>query len=260
MLLRTLLCLGLSLSFHSMPIAKQRENPDEFTLHRAKLVAQSDRIEVYRDGVDVDHDFIGSVEQLYLAIEAKLNRKFDEVTFGRKIKIVVSDSVKVSHVWRGYQHMTDPKAVVFLNARAYKGFQTKSNATLAHELTHLFTWKYNSHSLREGIADYIARAVMPNTAVGPNEANARPAPVDWALKYLGSNYPPPSELLTDAEFRRNYYYLSYVLVNALIERSSMPDFLKFYDSIYSEALFESTFKIKRADLICQLNLNTNCKQ
>ena len=79
--------------------------------------------------------------------------------------------------------MSDPQAVIFLNARAYSGFKSKANATLAHEMTHLFTWRYSSHSLREGIADYVARAVMPNTAVGPNEANAVPTSVDWASKY-----------------------------------------------------------------------------
>ena len=126
-------------------------------------------------------------------------------------------------------------------------------------MTHLFTWRYSSHSLREGIADYVARAVMPNTAVGPNEANAVPTSVDWASKYLGSNHPAPPELTTDPEFRKDYYFLSYVLVKALIERTSMADFLRFYDSTYTDAMFESTFKIKRLNLICKLKLGTDCK-
>jgi hypothetical protein len=154
--------------------------------------------------------------------------------------------------------MSDPQAVIFLNVRAYNGFKSKTNATLVHEMTHLFTWRYNSHSLREGIADYVARAVMPNAAVGPNDANSVSTPVDWAFKYLGSNMPAPFELTTDAKFRKNYYFLSYVFVKALIDRTSMADFFSFYDNIYSDFLFESTFKIKRLDLICELKLDTGC--
>ncbi|HYW57447.1 MAG TPA: hypothetical protein VE934_10825 [Polaromonas sp.] len=156
--------------------------------------------------------------------------------------------------------MNDPRAVIFLNSRAYEGFKSGANATLVHEMTHLFTWKFNSHSLREGVADYVARAVMPNASVGPNAANALPTPVDWAFRYLGSSQPAPSELMTDVEFRKSYYFLSYVFVKALIDRTSMADFLRFYDSAYSDTLFESTFKVKRLDLICELRLGTQCKE
>jgi hypothetical protein len=251
----------IAVLFSALPTyAQRRDNPDATILNRAKLVSQTDRIEVYRDDGDVDEGGASAVDYLYMAIENKLGKKFDTDTLGKKVKVIVSNHVRVSHVWRGYQHMSDPQAVIFLNLRAYNGFKSKTNATLVHEMTHLFTWRYNSHSLREGIADYVARAVMPNTAVGPNDANAVSTPVDWAFKYLGSNMPAPLELTTDAEFRKNYYFSSYIFVKALIERTSMTDFLKFYESSYSDALFESTFKIKRLDLICELNLATNCKQ
>ena len=251
---------GLVILFAAIAsIAQRRDNPDSIVLNRAQLVSQTDRIEVYRDEINVDEGLAAEIDRLYLAIEAQLGRKFDVATFGKKIKVVVSNNVRVSHVWRGYQHMSDPQAVVFLNTRAYNGFKSKSNATLVHEMTHLFTWRYNSHSLREGIADYVARAVMPNTAVGPNESNAVPVRVNWASKYLGSNQPAPSELTTDPEFRKNYYFSSYVFVKALIERTSMADFLRFYDGPYSDTLFESTFKVKRLDLICELKLETDCK-
>jgi hypothetical protein len=251
---------GLVILFAAIAsIAQHRDNPDAIVLYRAQLVSQTDRIEVYRDGIDIDEGLAAEIDRIYLAIEEQLGRKFDVATLGKKIKVVVSNNVRVSHVWRGYQHMNDPQAVIFLNARGYNGFKSRSNATLVHEMTHLFTWKYNSHSLREGIADYVARAVMPNTAIGPNEANAQSTRVDWAFKYLGSNHPAPPELMTDTEFRKNYYVLSYVLVKALIERTSMAEFLRFYDGTYSDALFESTFKVKRLDLICELKLGTNCK-
>lgn len=240
-------------------LAQPLDNADEKVLSRAKLVNQNDKLEIYRDDAEVDDAFIADIGQLYTAIEAQLGRKFDEASLGKKIRIVVSDRVRVSHVWRGYQHMHDPKPIIFLNIRAYQGFQSKSNATLIHEMTHLFTWKYNSHSLREGLADYVARSIMSNTAVGPNEVNAIPKKVDWALKYLASDHPVPMQLLTNAEFRKDYYLLSYVVVKALIERTSMSEFLKFYDSPYSDALFQASFGIKRTDLICYLGLDTSCQ-
>ncbi len=257
-MLRTFIALTLLLSTIASH-AQRRENPDATVLNRAKLVSQTDRVEVYRDDADVEEGLAVTIDQLYVAIEDKLGRKFDTATLGKKIKVVVSNHVRVSHVWRGYQHMNDPQAVIFLNARAYNGFKSKTNATLVHEMTHLFTWRYNSHSLREGIADYVARAVMPDTAVGPNEANTVPTRVDWASKYFGSNLPAPPELTTDPEFRKNYYFSSYVLVKALIERTSMADFMRFYDSTYTDAIFESTFKIKRLNLICELKLGADCK-
>ena len=258
MLQRTIIATVLSL-FVVASHAQRRENLDAIVLNKSKLVSQSDRVDVYRDEVEIEEGFAEEIDQLYAAIETKLGRKFDAATLGKKIKVVVSNNVRVSHVWRGYQHMNDPQAVIFLNARAYNGFKSKANATLVHEMTHLFTWRYNSHSLREGIADYVARAVMPNTAVGPNDANAVSSPVDWAFKDLGTNQPPPPELATDTEFRKNYYFLSYVFVKSLIERSSMADFLKFYDSVPTDDLFESTFKVKRLELICELKLSTECK-
>jgi hypothetical protein len=257
-MLRTFIALTLLLSAIASH-AQRRDNPDATVLNRAKLVSQTDRVEVYRDDIDVEDGLAVAIDQLYVTIEDKLGRKFDTATLGKKIKVVVSNHVRVSHVWRGYQHMNDPLPVIFLNARAYNGFKSKANATLVHEMTHLFTWRYNSHSLREGVADYVARAVMPNTAVGPNDANAVSSPVGWAFKYLGSNHPAPSELTTDPEFRKNYYFSSYVLVKALIERTSMADFLRFYDGPYSDTLFESAFKVKRLDLICELKLGTDCK-
>jgi hypothetical protein len=154
--------------------------------------------------------------------------------------------------------MADPRAVIFLNPRAYHGARSGSNATLAHELTHLFTWRYSSHSLREGLADFVARAVMPGASVGPNGPNVEPARVAWALTYLGSDQPAPSEVTTDLEFRRLYYLSSYLLVKALVERTSMRAFLEFYEGAYSDAAFESTFGIGRRRLICELGLSLEC--
>jgi hypothetical protein len=249
---------SILLSFVFSALAQRSQTGDDAILARAVLIDRSDRVELYGDGVEVEKDFIGTIDRLYRAIGDQLDRRFDEGTLGRRIKVVVSSSVRVSHVWQGYRHMADPRAVIFLNLRAYHGARSGSNATLAHELTHLFTWRYTSHSLREGLADFVARAVMPGASVGPNGPNVEPVRVTWALTYLGSDQPAPSELTTDPEFRRLYYLSSYVLVKALVERTSMRAFLEFYEGAYSDAAFESTFGIGRGRLICELRLSLEC--
>lgn len=78
--------------------AQRRDNADSTVLNRAKLVNQTDRIDVYQDDVEVDEGLAGKIDQLYVAIEDKLGRKFDSATLGNKIKVVVSKHVRVSHV------------------------------------------------------------------------------------------------------------------------------------------------------------------
>lgn len=111
------------------------------------------------------------MESAYEAVERVTGLKLDTAVLGPMVRVYVSDAISVSHVWRGYQHPRDPKGIIFLNLRAYHGALGGKNATHVHELTHLFTWRYHSHTLREGIADYIALKIIPGAAVGPN---ARP--------------------------------------------------------------------------------------
>ena len=51
-------------------------------------------------------------------------RTLDTATLGPKIRIYVSDGVRVSHLWRGYNHPSDPKGIVLLNALAYSSWST----------------------------------------------------------------------------------------------------------------------------------------
>ena len=112
MLQRTIIAMVLSL-FVVASHAQRRENLDAIVLNESKLVSQSDRVDVYRDEVEIEEEFAEEIDQLYAAIETQLGRKFDVATLGKKIKVVVSNNVRVSHVWRGYQHMNDPQPVIF---------------------------------------------------------------------------------------------------------------------------------------------------
>jgi hypothetical protein len=155
-----------------------------------------------------------------------------------------------SHVWRGYDHPSDPKAIVFLNRRAYEGAMRGENATYAHEMAHLFTWRYSSHSLREGLADYLALQIHPGAAVGPNaagfESGAVPAEV---TPYLGTRLPPPPQVASDQEFRRGYYAASHRFVKFLVARGGMETFLKLYDSVDPEAEYAGLYGASRQELV-----------
>ena len=154
-----------------------------------------------------------------------------------------------SHVWGGYSHPRDPRGMVFLNRRAYEGAMQGTNATYAHEMAHLFTWRYSSHTLREGLADYLALEIHPGTAVGPNEPRANAAiPLEIA-DYLGTTRPPPGEVGYDARIRQPYYLASYRFVKFLVGMAGMETFLKLYDSPDPEALFEALYGASRAELV-----------
>ncbi len=102
MLRHALLSLGLMLIVSSavaQRAANRPMNPDERVLSRATLVDQSDRVEIYSDGLSVDADFVKTIDEACAAIEALLGRPYDAATLGKKIKVVASSGVRVSHVW-----------------------------------------------------------------------------------------------------------------------------------------------------------------
>lgn len=209
---------------------------DRKVVERAELVAAGERVEIYQHGVKVDPAFLKPVEDAYAKLESLTGRKLDTATLGPKIRIYVSEAVPVSHVWNGYSHPEDPKGIVFLTSPAYLGALAGKNATYIHEMAHLFSWRFHSHTLREGLADYLALAIMPGAGVGPNPdgyGSASQIPAEIA-EYLGTTRPPPSWVTTDAQRRRAYYYASYRLVKYLIEHGGMDRFMQLYDSDHPE--------------------------
>jgi len=93
-------------------------------------------------------------------------------------------------------------------------------------LTHLFTWKYRSHTLREGIADYVALTILPGAAVGPNEGEARNLsriPLE-VLECLGTIKPIPGWVTTDPLRRSAYYFASYRFAKYLVEEGKLRYF------------------------------------
>jgi hypothetical protein len=95
---------------------------------------------------------------------------------------------------------------VFLNPRVYQAALRGTDATYVHEMAHLLTWRFQSHTLREGLADYLALQVHPGVGVGPNvDGYDWSSPIPTAVvAYLGTTRPPPQIPHTDsiAEFAR----------------------------------------------------------
>jgi len=230
-----MLILAVLVTAVSPPSARGQRpgaNPDEQIVHEAQLIASGTRIDMFQHGVGADRALVAVAERALARMEELLGRKLDEATLGPRIRIYVSANTRVSHVWRGYRHPSDPRPFVFLNPRVADLAVSGANATYAHELAHLLTWRYRSHTLREGLADYLALQLHPRAAVGPNlyGSASPPAVPPEVEEYLGTTRPAPDAVISDAQFRRAYYYASYRFVRYLVGRAGMETFMKLYDA------------------------------
>ena len=123
--------------------------------------------------------------------------------------------------------------------------------TYIHEMAHLFTWRFHSHTLREGLADYLALKIRPGAGVGPNPDgydSAARIPAEM-VEFLGTTRPPPSWVTSDARRRRAYYYASYRLVKYLIEQGGMDQFMQLYDSDHPERDIARLYGASREKLV-----------
>jgi hypothetical protein len=236
----------------ALPAVAERPSfvPDDQIVREARLVAAGPRVDLYEHGVEVDRGLIEAAERALARMEELLGRRLDEATLGPKVRIYVVASTVVSHVWRGYDHPKDPQPVIFLNPNVARLALTGRNATYAHELAHLLTWRYHSHTLREGLADYLALQLHPGAGVGPNAGgHAAQLPVPQEIvDYLGTSRAAPPEVGNDINFRRAYYHASFRFVRLLMERRGMATFLELYGEADPEAAFPRLYGASRAEL------------
>jgi len=224
---------------------------DEQIAREGTRIASGDRVELFQYRVTADPALLPIAEAALPRMEALLGLKLDEATLGRKIRIYVSAPTGVSHVWRGYDLPRDPRAIVFLNPRVAREAINGTNATYAHEMTHLLTWRFHSHTLREGIADYVALTLHPGAGVGPNPRGygTPPAVTEDIEKYLGTTKSPPAAVEEDLQFRQGYYFASYRFVKFLIDRKGIPVFLELYNSRNPESEYPRLYGASRAELV-----------
>ncbi|MFH1602607.1 MAG: hypothetical protein ABIH03_01725 [Pseudomonadota bacterium] len=251
---RALIIGALIVAVLAAPLARAQrrsDTPDQQIIREAQLVASGARVDLFQHDLVVDAGLVQAAERALAGMEELLGHKFDETTFGPRGRIYVSSSPSISHVWRGYEHPSDPKAVLFLNPRVARLGLRGTNATYAHELAHLLAWRFYSHTLREGLADYLALCIHPGAGVGPNiEGYASPPAVPAEVEtYLGTARAPPAALKNDTRFRRAYYFASYRFVRFLIERDGMATFLKLYQARDPESEFPRLYRVPREELV-----------
>ena len=245
------LLLGSLLLFASPAVDAQRRGvSDNDIVAHSSLAASGSHVELYQHGVAVDAAFLDRIEDAYLRVESVLGVKFDTATLGDKVRVYVSNGVGISHVWRGYDHPRDPKAIIFLNPRVVAAAINRRNATYISELTHLYPGRFSSHPRREGLADHVALALLPGAAVGPNTAGRRGLDIAPEIReYLGTTKSPPAWLSTDSARRADYYFASYRLVNMLVGLKGMATFMKLYASADPERALQDLYGLSREQAI-----------
>ncbi|MEO0013101.1 MAG: hypothetical protein RLZZ535_1490 [Cyanobacteriota bacterium] len=215
---------------------------DKQIIKNSSLVFSGENIEIY--SITSSGDFIKFSELCeisYLHLLELFDFQKNDIIKFSKIKIYISNKIQFSHVLGGYNHFKNPQPIIFLNERSFFGAIKEVNATYIHEMVHLFTWNYHSHTLREGLADYCALKLKPNTAIGPVPATQL-VEIDQfreILKYLGTTKKPPRRLKIDSDFRRNYYLASRCFVKYIIDLIGIQKFMTIYDSAKPEILIEN---------------------
>jgi len=223
---------------------------DEQIVKESQLVSVGEHIEIYQHRMNVDPALLRIIEDAYQQVEQLLGVKLDTATLGPKIRIYVSDLPSVCHVWKSYNHPQDPKGIIFIHRRAYLGAMRGLDATYIHEMVHLFMWRYYSHTLREGFAEYVALRILP-TGVGGSPVSFNGSvtiPTD-VIEHLGTTKPPPHWIMTDSTKRRVYYLASYRFVKYLVKTKGLETFMKLYNSKRPDTEIATLYDLTREQAI-----------
>lgn len=247
-ILRALLLVLLPVCLQAQPMPP---STDAQIMREAKLIASSGRVDLYEHKISVNAELAPLSDRAISQMENLLSRKWDARTLGERISVYVSADTRVSHVLGGYEHPSNPKPILFLNPLVARMALAGRNATYAHELAHLLTWRFYSHTLREGLADYLALQLHPGAGVGPNRDGyaSFPPVAEGLADILGTTAAPPANLIPDQAFRESYYASSYRLVRHLIEVGGLPKFLELYAAHDPEAAFKQLYGQDRAALL-----------
>lgn len=223
---------------------------DEEIVAHAQLVATGENIELYKHETEVSPEFAEKLDHAFKSVHAITSIPYDNKTLGPKLRVYVSSAVYITHVWHGYEHSKDPRGIIFLDEHAYRGAIEDRDITYVHEITHLFTWRYVSHSLREGFADYVALKIREDTSLGPIPNRVGdPAIPSTIQECLGTTKPPQREILTNFESRRTYYLACRRFVRFLVDLKGIETFLELYASPQPEKDIERLYGINGEEAI-----------
>lgn len=248
LILRALLLTILPACLQAQPLPR---TTDAQIMQEARLVASAGRVDLYEHRASAPTELAVLADRAITQMESTLGRRWDTATLGERVSVYVSGDTRVSHVLGGYEHQNNPRPVLFLNPMVARMAMSGRNATYAHELAHLLTWRFSSHTLREGLADYLALQLHPGAGVGPNrEGYATFPPVaEGVPEVLGTSAPPPAKLVQDQAFRESYYASSYRLVRHLIRVGGLAKFLELYAARDPESAVKQLYGEDRNALV-----------
>jgi hypothetical protein len=198
--------------------------------------------EVFMNSLEAEM-FLEHLESAYKGIENKIGKSFDAIYYKNKsIEVFLSPKKIISHVYGGYRQRHYSTPWIFLPVRMVKwGFSPYS-----HELTHLFTWNFTSHSLREGLACWM-QIQLAEQGMGlkthihrfenRHEADSivrliiqdkEFIPVIRSIARTG--LPSPKITKPGGSNRSKYYTACYSFVAYLLDSVSMVEFMQLYSA------------------------------
>lgn len=215
-----------------------------------RLAAQG-RVELWAEGAQPDPQLARLADEALAQLEALTGLRWADRAGDRPLRLVVSARTRFSHVQGGYDPDAPFEPTLYLNPRVAAEAVAGRDATYVHEIAHLLTGRFASHTLREGLADHLALQLLPGRAVGPNDAARAldPALLDELRPLLGSSLPPPAAILQDPRRRAAYYAASQGFVSHLVEQGGLALFLQLYASRAPEAAYAFVYGKTREDLL-----------
>jgi hypothetical protein len=172
-------------------------------------------------------------------VERRVGVRFDTSHYGQdRIEYFVARDIRRSHVLGGYEHPKHRQPYVFLPLRMVRA----GIDPYLHETTHIILWKYGSHTLREGLADFvhsseprfggginrIADGVFDRSSAERVAAETLRTPIGGQLlAAMGANGIPGNDLALGPS-RREYYVAAYAFVAFLLDAVPMERFVELY--------------------------------
>lgn len=225
------LCFAVLLAIASLGAGSALADTEPLAVHG--------RIELWADGARPDPQLARLADEALAQLEELTGLRWVERAGARPLRIVVSARTRFSHVQGGYDPDAPFEPTLFLNPRVAAEAVAGRDATYVHEMAHLLTGRFSSHTLREGLADHLALQLLPGRAVGPNDAarTLDPDLLDEMRPLLGTSQPPPAAILKDPRRRAAYYAASQRFVGYLIAQGGIRHFMELYTSQAPEAAY-----------------------
>lgn len=188
--------------------------------------------------------FAAALDRGVTAIAGLIGSRLDSAHYGSsRIEVFVGNGIGVSHVYGSYRHMRYNLPYLFLDAEKVRA----GEAPYLHEATHLLSWRFGSHSLREGFASWVESRIIADGGASTSGLFGASSPeavdqqareridgpgAEEVLPFIGKNGFADQRVTSPERprVRAAYYLLSQSFVQHLIREIGLPVFLAVYSS------------------------------